>query len=56
MFTQVLLRTDSNMVKEHSNGLMDHTIRVIGLKERSKVEESMYKIMVEFMMANGKLI
>ncbi len=47
---------DSNTVKDYSNGQMDHTIKVIGLKEKSKAEEYMYKMMVEFMMDNGKLI
>lgn len=35
---------------------MGHTIRVIGSKERSKAEESMFKMMAESMMDNGKLI
>ena len=55
-FSQEILRTDSNMEKEHSNGQMGHTTKVIGSKERSKVEASMYKMKVEFMMDNGKLI
>jgi hypothetical protein len=55
-FIQEILEMDSNTVKDYSNGQMDHTIKVIGLKEKSKAEEYMYKMMVEFMMDNGKLI
>lgn len=44
------------MVKEFSNGLMDLTIREIGIWGKSKAMAFMCKMMGGFIMDNGRLI